>query len=106
LTPNFQISNPSQGVISKSAFIVGEIFNSRNYVRQVLASIAKMTDDLLLVSSCRVHNSNSNSNSSNGLSVAGLMEQVGKTTLAFCAILSRGYYKTFYDCNFGIFVIS
>jgi hypothetical protein len=73
-------------VISKSAFIVGEIFNSRNYVRQVLASIAKMTDDLLLVSSCRVHNSNS----SNGLSVAGLMEQVGENLPCFLRHFTQG----------------
>jgi hypothetical protein len=54
-------------VISKAAFIVGEVINAKAYVREALISIAKLIKDLLLVTSCRLHN--------NG-SVAGLMEQV------------------------------
>jgi hypothetical protein len=58
-------------VISKAAFIVGEVINAKAYVREALISIAKLIKDLLLVTSCRLHN-----NSSNNGSVAGLMEQV------------------------------
>ena len=71
LTMLLQISNPSQEAISKSALIVAESSRSPNFVRQILSSIAKMVNDLLLVTSCRVHNSSSSSNSA-----AGLMDQV------------------------------
>jgi hypothetical protein len=55
-------------VISKAAFVVGEIFSPRHYVRQLLSSIAGLTKDLLLVSSCRQH--------SGGSAMTRLMEQV------------------------------